>query len=282
MTQDSSKVIVPGHGRFWLAAVDTLAPGQVFKVTGAPTQAVVTFTVNAVAAAAGVTLKATDSPFAKALAIASALAALSTVGAGNVIVLPTGDVWTFTIILDPAVTTPAITMTTTFTGGTTPAATISTTGRALDFSAYTEVGHTSPDSPLQMNRSGGDVTTLGSWQQDNIDSSQAAVTWAMAYSLLQYDTNSLKLYHGSNANVSSDGMVQTSLAGPAPTENAMFLTIKNGQKAQYRHIPRVSTIAADGENFDTSKLAAMPVQSSFLSSNTLAYGQGISITGAAA
>jgi hypothetical protein len=280
MAQDSTKVIVPGHGRFWLGAVDTLAPGQVLKITGTPTQAVVTPTVNAVAGAA-TTLKSSNTPYANALLLASALAAMSSVGSGNVVVLPTSDPWIYTVILDPAVASPALTATATFTGGTTPAITVSSTGRAADFSAYTEIGHTSPDNPLQMNRSGGDVTTLGSWQADSIDSSQAAVSWSMAYSLLQYDAFSLKLYHGSNSNVAADGMVQVSQA-PTATENALFLIIKNGNKAQVRHVPRVSTIAADGENFDTSKLAELPVQSSFLASSTLSYGQALSFTGAAA
>jgi hypothetical protein len=280
MTQDSSKVIVPGHGRFWLGAVDTLPPGQLVKVTGAPTTATLTFTVNAVAAAAAV-LNTTDSVQTKMLAIANAIAGASSVGSGNVVVLPGPDAWTFLVILDPSVTSPTITMTSAFTGGTSPAATVSSTGRGL-FSSYTEIGHTSNASPLQMNRSGGDVTTVGSWQQDNIDQSTAPVSWTMAYSLLQYDTVSMKLYHGSNAVVGADGSVQTNPSGPTATENSLFLIIKNGAKAQVRHYPRVSTIAADGENFDVSKLAEMPVQSSLLSSNTLTYGQSISQTGVAA
>jgi hypothetical protein len=282
MAQDSTKVIVPGHGRFWLGPVDTLAPGQVLKITGTPTQATVTLTVATVASAATV-LRSTDSSYTKALAIATALAGLSSVGAGNVLgVFPTPDPWTFTIVLDPSVATPAITATATYTGGTTPGLTVSTTGRSADFSAYSEIGHTSSDNPLQMNRSGGDVTTQDSWQASGIDSSQAPVSWSMAYSGLQYDVPTLKLYHGSNANVSADGMVQTNPSGPTATENAMFLAIRNGSKAQIRHVPRVSTIAADGENFDTSKLAELPLQSSFLTSNNTSYGQALSVVGAAA
>jgi hypothetical protein len=150
MAQNSSAVIVPGHGRFWLAPVDTLAPGQVLKVTGAPTQATLTLTVNAVVLATPVVLRSTDSVYAKALAIANALASLSTVGGGNVVaVLPTADPWTFTIILDPSVTVPAITVTGAFTGGATPAVTVSSTGRSADFSAFTEIGHTSQDNPCR-------------------------------------------------------------------------------------------------------------------------------------
>jgi hypothetical protein len=104
----------------------------------------------------------------------------------------------------------------------------------------------------------------------------------MAYSLLQYDVASLKLYYGSNANVGADGQVQAAQSGPSATENGLFLVIRNGQKAQARYVPRVSTIAADGENFDTSKLAELPVQSSFLSSATQSFSQANSLVGAAA
>jgi hypothetical protein len=281
MPLDSGKVIVPGHGRFWLGPVDAPPPGQILAITGAPTQATIVLTVNAVASAS-IVLKSSDTMTTRMTAIASALAATSSVGSGNVVVLPGPDAWTYLIILDPSVAVPTITVNAgTFTGGTTPAVSINATGRG-PFSAYTEIGHTSPDNPLQMNRDGGDVTTLGSWQQDNVDQSTAAVNWAMAFSLLQYDITSMKLYHGSNAIVGADGSVQSNLAGPSPTEAAEFLIVKNGAKAQARHYPRVSIIAADGESFDTSKLAEMPVQASILSSNTLTYGFSVSQTGVAA
>jgi hypothetical protein len=283
MSLDSSKVIVPGHGRFWLGPVDTLPPGQLVKITGSPTQAVVTLTVNAVAAAAA-TLKSTDTVAAKMAALANALAAITTVGSGNVVILPGPDAWSFLIILDPAVTSPTITAAATYTGGSTPGITVTSTtvGRSADFSGLSEIGHTSNDNPLQVNRSGGDVTSVGSWQQDNIDSSQAPVTESLAFSLLQYDLQSMKLYYGSNALLAADGSLYTNPSGAAATETALFLIIKNGAKAQARHWPRVSISAADGENFDISKLSEMPIQASVLSSNTLTFGKAISPVGVAA
>lgn len=281
--KNSNRVIIPGNGRFWLAPVDTLPPGQLLRVTGAPTSANVTATVNAVASTP-VSVSGTTQD-ADMLELAQAIAALSTVGSGRVSVLPASETnpFAYLVFIDPAVTTQAITAAATFTGGTTPAIEVVTDTVGLgSWAAWTEIGHTSKDSPLQVNRSGGDTTVLDTWQESGVEASTAATQFALAYTLLQYDVASMKLYYGSNATFGANGMVQTSKQNPAATEHALLLQILNGNKAEWRHYPRVSTIAADGENFDTTKLAGMPIKSTLLSSPTYAFGQQLSQVGAAA
>ncbi|MEO7260255.1 MAG: hypothetical protein ABI047_03195 [Jatrophihabitantaceae bacterium] len=279
MGQDSSKVIVPGHGRFWLGNPDSPPPGQIIKVSGNPTAAVITMTVATIACVANVA--AANSSQQNMLAIAQALAGNLAVGAGKVFVFPGPDLWTWLVIIDPSVVSQTITATATYTAGATPSIQVLTSGRG-PWTPFSEVGHTSKESPLQINRSGGDVTAQGSWQAENIDSSTAAVGWALAYALLQQDLASLKLYHGSNAVQAADGTLQASKSGPSPTENSLFLLIQNGGKAICRDYPRVSTLAADGESFDVAKLAGMPVASTVLSSSTASYGYSVSQAGVAA
>ena len=283
MASNANRVLIPGNGRFWTGAVDSPPPGQLVTVTGSPTSAVLTFTVAGQATTAVTVSTLTQD--ADLLEIAQAIAALSTVGSGRVSVMPASatNALSYLIFIDPAVTTQAITVSGTFTGGSTPAVAVATSAVGLGpWTPYTEIGHTSKDSPLQVNRTGGDVTTLDSWQQAGIASSTAATSFSLAFTLLQYDVPSLKLYYGSNANVAANGMVQTAQANPAATELAMVLQILNGSKAEWRHYPRVSIIAADGENFDTTKFAGMPVQAGILASSTYAFGQQLTQTGAAA
>lgn len=283
MAQNANRAIVPGNGRFWIGAVDSPPPGQLIKITGAPTSTSLVLIVGAVTAAA-ITVTPTTVD-ADCLEIAQTIANLSSVGSGRVSVLPADTTgYAYLVFIDPIVATQAITTTgTTFTAGSTPAVTVSTTASGLGaWTPYTEIGHTSQDSPLQVNRSGGDVTTLDSWQQAGIASSTAATQYSLAFSLLQYDIASMKLYYGSNANFAVNGMLQTAQANPAATEQALVLQVLNGSKAQWRHYPRVSIIAADGENFDTTKIAGMPVQAGILASSTYAFGQQLSQVGAAA
>jgi len=282
--RNSNRVIIPGNGRFWRAPVDTPPPGQLLRILGAPTSADVTATVNAEATSA-VALGGAASQDADMLALVQAIAGLPTVGSGRVSLLPASmtNPFSYLVFIDPAVTTQTLTAAATFTGGSTPSIEVVTSAVGLGaWDDWTEIGHTSKDSPLQVNRSGGDTTVLDTWQESGVDASTAATQFALAYTLLQYDVDSMKLYYGSNATFAENGMLQTAAANPAATEHALLLQILNGNKAEWRHYPRVSTIAADGENFDTTKLAGMPIKSTILSSATFAFGQQLSQVGVAA
>lgn len=128
--------------------------------------------------------------------------------------------------------------------------------------AWVEIGHTSRDTPMQVSRDGGETTALGSWQDANLRSEVAAITYRIAFNLLQYDETGLKLYYGANAAVVS-GRVRPPKS-PVATESALFIRIIDGAKAQYRHYKRVSIIGADSEEFDVAQLASLPVAATIL------------------
>lgn len=282
MSRNSKRVMVPGHGSFFINDVDTPPPGQLIKITGGPTTTQLVFTVNDEdTPSVAVTAATLDDDM---LTMAQQIAALPTVGAGRVCVIPAGrSGLSYAIFIDQAVTDQAITVAGTFTGGTTPAVTVATTAVGFGpWDGYSEIGYTSKDSPWQINKTGGDVTPQDSWQEDGIDSSVAGISWSMAFNALQYDYDTMKLYHGSNAVEGTNGLLQTSKDGPTATEKALFMLLRNGNKAQVRHWARTSIIGADGESFDTTKLANMPLQAAVLSSTTYAFGQQLSQIGAAA
>ncbi|MCK2237708.1 MULTISPECIES: hypothetical protein [unclassified Crossiella] len=128
---------------------------------------------------------------------------------------------------------------------------------------WVQVGHTSRENPLQTNRTGGEVTTQGSWQDPAMRTSISPVTWSVAFSLLQYDPPSLKLYYGSNSAVTAEGRVRPPKT-PVPTSAALFVRIVDGRREHYRHYDRTEIIAADAEEFDVEKLAALPVSATIL------------------
>lgn len=275
MPQDSSKVIVPGLGRFWTGPVDSTPPVFVISVPNNTTAG--TFTITG---PGGTTAAITFSPSALVAtmkALAAALAALSGVGTDKVVVIPI-TAYSWMVFFDPTVTPGTITGTGT---SLTPTGAITVVAPTTAMTVYSEMGHTSEDSPLQLNRAGGDVTLLGSWQQKGIESSTAAVTWSAAFNSLQGDFANMKQYYGTNAAIDAQGFLVPGDA-PAATEQALLILIKGNGKAQLRHYPRASVIAADAQSFDTSALLPYPLQANFLSSNTLARTQGISQVGVAA
>ncbi|MGZ3140800.1 phage tail tube protein [Lentzea chajnantorensis] len=129
-------------------------------------------------------------------------------------------------------------------------------------SGYTEVGYTSRESPMQVAREGGESTVLGAWQDEAMRDDVSAVRLKVAFSLLQYDIASMKLYHGSNAAVASGRLKPPKK--PVPTEAVLFIRIVDGPRAQYRYYDRVSIIGADSEEFDVAQLASMPVAATIL------------------
>lgn len=275
MAQDSTKVIVPGTGRFWTAAVDTVAPLYVISVPGTTTAG--TFTLTA---ATQTTSAITFTPTGTGMpaAIANALAALSGVGAGKVLAVVPITQYSWAVMFDPTVTPGTVSGTGT---SLTPTGSITVGVPSSTFTAWTEAGHTSNDTPLQINRSGGDVTTLDSWQAKAIESSTAAISYALAFNSLQGDYANMKLYYGSNASTLANGLLAPA-ASPSATELALLNVIQNNNKAQVRYWPRASILGADSQSFDTAKLLDYPLAGTVLASNTLSIQQGISPVGVSA
>ncbi|WP_165218178.1 hypothetical protein [Schaalia sp. ZJ1691] len=128
---------------------------------------------------------------------------------------------------------------------------------------WTNIGHTSLDSPFKITTEGGDVSVQGSLQNHALRTSTTDKTYALELELNQFDKDTLKRYLGANA-VEKDGFVyaktrpassRVALLGIAEDENGLF-GIHGGSV----------DISANGD-IDVSSiedLASLPIKFTFL------------------
>lgn len=109
---------------------------------------------------------------------------------------------------------------------------------------WSNMGHTSLDDILNSASEGGEQTTLASLQNRNLRTSVAPRTESFTINLLQFDTESLKLYYGDNAVVSSDGNVQIPLE-PVPAERAWLFVFRDGDRVGAIYAPKASFFRGD-------------------------------------
>lgn len=129
---------------------------------------------------------------------------------------------------------------------------------------YVDLGHTSLDDPFGITSEGGDVTTLGTWQNKALRTSIAPRVESITFALQQWDATTLKLYYGSNSTTNgTDGSVQTP-ANPVPTEGTLYVLVTDGDENLAMYFPHVSIFRADDISFDAEALAGLPVAATVL------------------
>lgn len=133
---------------------------------------------------------------------------------------------------------------------------------AAPASPWVEVGHSSADSPLSLQRSGGDSTTKGTWQKSSLRSDIAPVVYQWVFSLLQQDELAFQLYFGGGAvDGTGDFVVPDS---PTAQEKALFIRIVDGANDWYRYAPKVAIIGSDNMEDSTEDFTSMPVTATVL------------------
>lgn len=126
--------------------------------------------------------------------------------------------------------------------------------------AWTEMGHTSVADILSAASEGGDTTTLRSLQNATLRTTTAARTESFVMHLLQFDSESLKLYYGSNATVDGNNNV-TVPSNPVPTEVAWLVVFYDGQTTAGIYAPKASIIRSDDLSVsDTENLVQLSVK----------------------
>jgi hypothetical protein len=133
-------------------------------------------------------------------------------------------------------------------------------------SPWVEVGHSSADSPLSLQRSGGDTTTKGTWQKSALRSDVAPVTYSWVFGLLQQDELAFKLYFGGGAVDGSGDFVVPDT--PAAQEMALFIRVIDGANEWPRYAPKVGIIGSDNMEDSTEDFTGMPVTATILTPDT--------------
>jgi hypothetical protein len=125
---------------------------------------------------------------------------------------------------------------------------------------WENVGHTSLEDILNITSEGGDATTLGTLQNKTLRTKYSTRTETLTFTLMQFDTPSLKLFYGSNATVDgATGAVQVPI-NPTPTVKAFLAVFVDGSNVFAFHAPKAEIYRADDLSVaDTENLAGLPL-----------------------
>lgn len=126
--------------------------------------------------------------------------------------------------------------------------------------AWTEVGNTSFENIISLTSEGGAVTTLSSLQNKSLRQSVEARVETLGIQLLEWTTDSLKLYYGSNAVITEDEAVEVP-SEPIPTEKAFLAVLEDGEGVGGFYTEKGSIFRSDDIAIaDTNSLAALPIK----------------------
>ena len=127
-------------------------------------------------------------------------------------------------------------------------------------SSWTEIGHTSVEDILSTSSEGGEATTHKSLQNPNLRVTYSSRDETWTFNLLQFDTDSLRLYFGQNASIDANGNVQVP-NNPQPTERAFLVVFFDGHTTMGLYAAKASIFRGDDFNFgDTENLAQLSLQ----------------------
>ena len=201
-------------------------------------------------------------PFdASAATIQTALEAIPSVGAGNVLVEPLegGDPDEFLVTfvgqlqgVDPVLD---------FTTGAT--ATVST---ALN--GWTMLGHTSREDLPEFGNEGGDSEVKGTWQNATLKEVQTeAISDYVVIKINQIDRSTFLLYYGPSSTPSVPGVYGVA-GNPVAVERALLVVIVDGDVNLGFNAPKASFKREDAFELATDEFAAFPVRATFLKHGT--------------
>lgn len=124
---------------------------------------------------------------------------------------------------------------------------------------WTNVGHTSLEEILSFDVEGGEKTILGTLQNKQLRTRTSPKTQTINITLRQFDEDSLKLYHGSNAEVLANGLV-TSPTEPVPTSAAFLAVYVDADNIFALYIPKAEILGSDSMVAeDTESFAGLPL-----------------------
>jgi hypothetical protein len=144
------------------------------------------------------------------------------------------------------------------------------TTTAVPSAPWTEVGHTSFEDPLVIERDGGDITTLRSWQASALRTSVEGITYKLTFNLLEWDDLAMNLYFGGGA---VDATLDEFLAPktPAAQSKSLFIRLIDGATVTSMYFPTVEIIGSDDIEFDPEELLFLPVTATVIDDADVAY-----------
>jgi hypothetical protein len=145
------------------------------------------------------------------------------------------------------------------------------TGTDAPTGDWEEIGYTTYEDPLTIEREGGESTVLPAWQAPGgLRTSTSPITYKVNFSLLQYDELSLQLYYGGGSvNGTTDEFEVPK--SPSPQTRSLFIRVVDGSDVWARYFGTVDIIGSDDEELDPEALSFLPVSATVLEDPDLDY-----------
>lgn len=131
--------------------------------------------------------------------------------------------------------------------------------------AWKEMGNTSLEQIIEITSEGGERTTLGSIQNRALRESISDRLESFGINLLDWVTEALKHYYGSNVKIAQDGAVEVP-THPVPTEAAFLVVLYDGERVAGFYAAKSSIFrSTDVAVPDTNSLVSLPIRVSAMS-----------------
>lgn len=143
-----------------------------------------------------------------------------------------------------------------------PAETAAPADKTAPAAPWENLGHTSREDGMTITREGGDVTTLGTWQNPALRTRRDPTTYALTFNLHQIDNQVLELYFG-GSDVDTAGVFGVPLDFGAITK-ALYVRLVDGADEVGLYIPKVEVSAEDDIEVDVEGFLQLPVRANVL------------------
>lgn len=143
-----------------------------------------------------------------------------------------------------------------------PAGTAAPADLVAPASPWVNLGHTSRDDGLTITRDGGDVETLGTWQNPSLRERKDPTTYAVTFVAHQVDNEVLGLYFGGGDATGADVFGVNATTGT--TERALYVRIVDGANEFSIYMPKVSISSEDDMEVDPEGFLAFPLRATVL------------------
>jgi hypothetical protein len=121
------------------------------------------------------------------------------------------------------------------------------------------IGHTSLEEFFTPESEGGEATTLGTLQNRTLRTVYSTRTETFKVVLQQFDTDSLKLHYGRNAETVDGGLIGVPESG-RPTDKAFLSVFVDGENYFAIYAPKVEVYRSDNMSLgDGQTLAGLPI-----------------------
>lgn len=127
---------------------------------------------------------------------------------------------------------------------------------------WVDCGHTSLDDPFTLSRDGGDVNTLGTWQNPTLRNQTETFTDSIAFALQQWSNDQYRMYFGANS--VRDGRWTRTPSMPVEVQGSLLVVVVDGTEHLPMYSPRVSIGRADDIEADAEEFMGLPVRATLL------------------